>query len=149
MRDFHFLRAATFSLVATTAAFAQQSAKSSFDRSVIPKAAPDPTAKIPTWSKATLSNGAQLYVVERHSLPMVEFSMNFIGGSNQLEPADKTGLGSLTANMMTEGTATRSGDDISNALQMLGTNVSFSIRGEGGAIFFLTLKDKLEPTLTI
>jgi zinc protease len=128
---------------------AQQAAKSSFDRAAIPKPAPDPTAKIPTWSKATLSNGAQLYVVERHALPMIEFSMNFVGGSNQLEPADKTGLGSFTASMMTEGTSAHSGDDISNAQQMLGTNVRFGIGGEGGSVSFLTLKDKFEPTLAI
>jgi len=128
---------------------AAQSLPSSFDRTVIPKPAPDPTAKIPTWTKMTLSNGAQLYVVERHTLPLVQFWMSFIGGSNQLEPADKTGLGSLTASMMTEGTATRSADDISNALQMLGTSVGFGIGGEGGQVVFLALKDKFEPTLAI
>lgn len=128
---------------------AQESLKSSFDRTVVPKAAPDPTIKIPTWSKATLSNGARLYVVQRHTLPMIQFSINFVGGSNQLEPADKTGLGSITANMMSEGTTTRSGDEISNALQMLGTNVGFSIGGEGGSIGFLALKDKFEPVLAI
>src|SRR4051812_39955328 len=79
---------------------AQESLKSSFDRTVVPKPAADPVPKIPTWSKATLSNGAQLYVVERHALPLVYFSVNFVGGSNQFEPADKTGLGSLTASMM-------------------------------------------------
>ena len=87
---------------------AQESLKSSFDRTVVPKPAPDPVPKMPTWTKATLSNGAQLYVVERHALPLVYFSLNFVGGSNQLEPADKTGLGSLTASMMTEGTMMRS-----------------------------------------
>jgi zinc protease len=149
MNRTHITRAIALSLFCASAAFAQESIKSSFDRTVVPKPAPDPAVKIPTWSKATLSNGAQLYVVERHALPIIQFSINFVGGSNQLEPADKTGLGSLTASMMTEGTTTRSGDEISNALQMLGTNIVFSIRGEGGAIEFRALKDKLEPTLAI
>ena len=149
MKRTYVWRAAALAVLGAGSAFAQESLKSSFDRTAIPKAAPDPTAKIPTWSKATLSNGAQLYVVERHTLPIVQFSINFVGGSNQLEPADKTGLGSFTASMMTEGTTTRSGDDISNALQMLGTNVAFGIGGEGGSIGFLALKDKLEPTLAI
>ena len=142
-------RALACSALLGGSAFAQESIKSSFDRTVVPKPAPDPTAKIPTWSKATLSNGAQLYVVERHTLPIVQVSINFVGGSNQLEPADKTGLGSFTASMMSEGTTTRSGDDISNALQMLGTNVGFGIGGEGGSVGFLALKDKFEPTLAI
>jgi zinc protease len=128
---------------------AQQPLKSTFDRTVVPKPAADPTIRIPTWTKMTLSNGAQLYVVERHSLPLIQFSMNFVGGSNQFESADKTGVGSLTASMMTEGTTLRSGDDISNALQMLGTNVGFGIAGESGQVFFRSLKDKFEPTLAI
>lgn len=126
-----------------------QSPKSSFDRSKLPKASADPVAKIPKWTKATLSNGAQLLVVEKHSLPLVQFTMSFVGGSNQLEPADKPGLGSITASMMTEGTTVRSGDDISNALQLLGTSVGFGIGGEGGSVGFRSLKDKFEPTLAI
>lgn len=128
---------------------AAQASKSSFDRKVTPKAGVDPVAKIPTWTKATLSNGAQLLVVERHALPLVSFTMSFVGGSNQIEPADKPGLGSITASMMTEGTTRRSGDDISNALQLLGTSVNFGIGGEGGSVGFRSLKDKFEPTLAI
>jgi zinc protease len=135
--------------LATTASAQTQSLKSSFDRTVVPKPAAPPSVKIPAWSKMTLSNGAQLYVVEKHTLPLISFSMNFVGGSNQMEPADKTGLGSLTASMMTEGTTMRSGDDISNALQMLGTTVGFGIGGETGQVVFRALKDKFEPTLAI
>jgi predicted Zn-dependent peptidase len=140
---------AALCVLSAASAFAQGTLKSSFDRTVIPKAAPDPTPKIPTWTTATLSNGAQLHVVERHSLPMIQFSINFVGGSNQLEPADKTGLGGVTASMMSEGTTTHSGDEISNALQMLGTSVGFAIGGESGSIGLLALKDKFEPALAI
>jgi zinc protease len=142
-------------VVALSATFASAvssqaaSNKSSFDRTVVPKAGADPAAKLPTWTKATLSNGAQLVVVERHALPLISFTMNFVGGSNELEPAAKPGLGSLTANMMTEGTTTRSGDDISNALQLLGTGVGFGIGGEGGSAGFRSLKGNFEPALTI
>jgi zinc protease len=126
-----------------------QSTKSSFDRRALPKPGADPVAKIPAWTKSTLSNGATLVVVERHALPLVSFTMSFVGGSNQIEPADKPGLGSITASMMTEGTTARSGDDISNALQLLGTTVSFGIGGEGGTVAFRALKDKFEPVLAI
>src|SRR4051812_34475650 len=149
MKTTHARRLAALALLFAVPAVAQESNKSSFDRTAIPKPAPDPTAKIPTWTKTTLSNGAQLYVVERHSLPLISFSMTFVGGSNQLEPADKTGVGSFTASMMTEGTTLHSGDDLSNALQMLGTSVGFGIAGENGVVSFRSLKDKFEPTLAI
>lgn len=148
MRIQRTLMAAGLVGCAVTPAFSQGN-KSSFDRTVLPRAGADPVAKIPTWTKTTLWNGATLLVVERHALPLVSFTMSFVGGSNQLEPADKPGLGSLTASMMTEGTTLRSGDDISNALQLLGTTVGFGIGGEGGSIQFRSLKDKFEPTLAI
>ena len=128
---------------------AQTSIKSSFDRRVMPKAGAEPKLNLPTWSKATLSNGAQLVVSERHTLPLISFSIGFIGGANQFEPADKTGLASFTSQMMTEGTTTRTGDEIANALQLLGTSVGFGIGGEAGSISFQSTKDKFGPTLAI
>src|SRR5204863_1564961 len=80
-------------LVTLTTAAHAQTGKSAFDRTIVPKARPDPTVKLPTWTKATLSNGAQLVVVERHSLPLISFTMNFIGGPYQFEAADKPGVG--------------------------------------------------------
>jgi predicted Zn-dependent peptidase len=130
-------------------AHAQKPIKSSFDRTVVPKAGSEPKLNLPTWSKTTLSNGATLVVSERHTLPLVSFSIGFVGGANQYEPADKTGLASFTSQMMSEGTATRTGDEISNALQLLGTSVGFGIGGESGSISFLSTKDKFAPTLAI
>ena len=46
---------------------------------------------------------------------------------NQFEPAEQAGLASLTAAMMSEGTKTRDGEALSNALQLLGTSVSTSV----------------------
>jgi len=134
--------------LASVSTFAQ-AGKSAFDRKAIPTAGVDPVAKIPSWTRTTLSNGAQLIVIERHTLPMVWFQMRFVGGANQIEPTTKTGLGSITASMMTEGTTMRSADEISNALQLLGTNVSFFVGGEGGGVQFRALKDKFVPTLAV
>lgn len=143
-----FLTVAALLAVAVAPA-RSQAGKSSFDRKALPTPGPDPVAKIPQWTKTTLSNGATLIVVERHALPLIHFSMSILGGSNQIEPSDKPGLGSLTASMMTEGTTVRSGDEISNALQLLGTTVQFGIGGESGQVVFRSLKDKFEPTLAI
>jgi zinc protease len=148
MRANQFL-AAAFVIAAFAAPAAGQAGKSSFDRKTTPKAGADPALKIPTWTKTTLSNGAQLIVIERHSLPLVTFDMRFVGGSNQIEPKDKPGVGDVTSSMMTEGTTLRSGDEISNALQLLGTTVSFFVGGEGGGVRFRALKDKFEPVLGI
>jgi zinc protease len=123
--------------------------KSTLDRTVIPAAGSAPELHVPTWTKTTLANGAQLVVSEKHALPLVSFQINFVGGANQFEPADKTGLANLVASMLTEETSHRSGDQIATDLQRLGTNVSAVINPESGRLSFTSTKDKFAPTLAI
>jgi predicted Zn-dependent peptidase len=129
---------------------AQQSLESSFDRTAIPPAGPPPELHIPTWTKATLPDGAELIVAERHELPLVSFQINFVGGSNQYDPADKPGVGAFAAGTLLEGTTHRTGDEISNQLQLLGTQLMpAQFGGESGRFGFLSTRDKFAPTLAI
>jgi predicted Zn-dependent peptidase len=75
--------------------------------------------------------------------------MNFVGGRNQFEDAAKAGTATLTAQMLTEGTATRSGDQFAEAQQLLGTTIQSSISGESGQVSFTALSSKLEPALEL
>jgi len=148
----HAVRALGFALVAfsSTRLSAQVKSKSaSLDRRAIPAAGKTPELHVPTWTKVALGNGAQLVVSEKHGLPLVSFQINFVGGANQYEPAAKTGLANFVASMLTEGTTHRTGDQISNDLQLLGTSVGTSISGESGRMSFLSTKDKFAPTLAI
>ncbi len=120
---------------------------SALDRSAAPTAGPTPELHVPGWSKASLNNGAQLVVVERHSLPLVFININFIGGAYQYEPADKTGLASFETAMLTEGTTSRTGDQLSATMQSYGASIGGNIGGETGAFGFSVLKDKLAPML--
>ncbi len=119
------------------------------DRSQIPTAGPTPQLRVPTWTTATLPDGALLIVSQRHNLPLVSFDIAFVGGADQFEPANERGLASFVASMMSEGTKTRNGDQLSNALQLLGTDVSVGIGEEAGSIGFVSMKDKLQPVLAI
>jgi zinc protease len=129
---------------------AQQSRGTTLDRRVVPVPAGDPVLHVPAWIRTTLANGAQLVVVERHGLPLVSVQVNFVGGANQYETAEKAGLAGFVANQLTEGTAHRTGDQISNDLQLLGTNFNTpSITGESGRLAFTSTKDKLAASLDI
>jgi zinc protease len=75
-----------------------------------------------------LANGATLIVSERHNLPLVSFSITFVGGGNQFEPAGKRGVAAMTSSMLSEGTTTKTGDQISDALQLLGTGIGVGVR---------------------
>lgn len=126
-----------------------QGLASSFDRTVVPAPGPTPALVVPTWATATLANGAELIVAERRSLPLVSVRIDFVGGANHFEPADRTGLASFVASMLSEGTTTRTGDELSAALQLLGTDINAFIGGESGSISFIAMTDQVEPVLEI
>ncbi len=141
------LAAATALLIIVTsvASVAQQP----LDRTKIPTPSANPTLRVPTWTKTQLPNGALLIVSEKHNLPLVSFNISFIGGTNQFETAGKRGVAALTTSMLTEGTTTRTGDQLSDALQLLGTNIGSGISGEEGAISFVSTAKNFDATLAI
>src|SRR5689334_3989315 len=132
-------------LLASVASLAQQT----LDRTKVPPPGPNPALRVPDWTKTQLSNGATLIVSERHNLPLISFTMTFVGGSNQFESESKHGVAAMTSSMLTEGTATKTGDQLSDALQLLGTNVSAGVGAEEGSIGFVSTSKNFEPTLAI
>jgi len=76
-------------------------------RAKAPAAGPVPKFSLPVAEKAQLPNGLTIYLVQRHNLPLVAARLYTISGS-ELNPLDKPGLSGFTADMLTEGTATRS-----------------------------------------
>ena len=139
------LAAALVISLANIAALAQQT----LDRTVVPPAGQTPVLRVPTWTKTQLANGATLTVSERHSLPLVSFTITFLGGANQFEPAGKRGVGSMTASMLSEGTKTKTGDQISDALQLLGTGISSNVGAEEGSMGFVSTAKNFDATLAI
>ena len=139
------LAAALVLSLANIAAVAQQT----LDRTVVPPAGPTPVLRVPAWTKTQLANGATLIVSERHGLPLVSFTITFLGGSNQFEQAGKRGVAAMAASMLSEGTTTKSGDQISDALQLLGTGIGSGVGGEEGSISFVSTAKNFDATLAI
>jgi predicted Zn-dependent peptidase len=139
------LAAALVISVANIAALAQQT----LDRTKQPTAGPTPVLHVPAWTRTQLANGATLIVSERHNLPLVNFSITFVGGANQFEPVERRGVASMTASMLSEGTTTKTGDQLSDALQLLGTSVSAGVGSEEGSVSFVSTTKNFEPTLAI
>jgi predicted Zn-dependent peptidase len=125
------------------------SAQQGLDRKKIPPSGPTPVLRVPAWSKSALANGAELIVSEKHDLPLISLSITFLGGDNQFEPAGRKGVASLTAALLSEGTKTRDGEALSNALQLLGTTVTSNVGGESGSIGFVSTAAKFGATLDI
>lgn len=128
---------------------AMAAAQAPLDRTKIPDPGPTPALRVPSWTKTTLNNGAELIVSEKHDLPLVSFSITFLGGATHFEPAGRQGVASLTAALLSEGTKTRDGEALSNALQLLGTSVSADIGAESGTVSFTSTSAKFPATLEI
>jgi zinc protease len=119
------------------------------DRSITPAPGRSPILRVPRWTRVKLANGAELVVTEKHDLPLVAFSIAFIGGSTSFEPASKIGVASITAEMLSEGTRARSADELSDGQQLLGTSIIATVGAESGTIGFTSLKDRFQPALAL
>jgi zinc protease len=136
------LAAALWVPALATAARAQ-----TLDRTLAPTPGPMPAIVIPRWTRSTLANGAELIVTPKHDLPLVAVSITFVGGADNYEPAGKDGTATFAAQMLSEGTTTRSADQLSDAQQLLGTQIVVGVGGESGQVTFESLADHWEDAL--
>ena len=125
------------------------SAQRPIDRKQLPAPGKTPPLRVPHWTKATLANGAELIVSEKHDLPLVSFSITFLGGASQFEAPGRQGLASLAASMLSEGTKRHDAEALSNALQLLGTSINASVSGESGSVSFVSTTAKFPATLDL
>ena len=81
---------------------------------------------LPKATEATLSNGLTVLIMEDHKLPFVSVEFFMSGAGPLFESADMPGLATITAQMMTEGTKTRTSRQIAEDVEVLGAAVNVS-----------------------
>lgn len=79
----------------------------------------------PLGKRIPLENGMVLLLSEKHDIPMVTVNMAIKAGSTA-EPGDKPGLASITASLLTQGTAKRTASQISREADFIGGSLSTS-----------------------
>lgn len=79
--------------------------------------------KLPRPREGTLANGLHLIVLEDHRTAQVSFQLLIPGAGGFFDPAGATGLASVTASMMREGTASRTTLQISEQLETMAASV--------------------------
>lgn len=100
--------------------------------------------EIPKPDKIVMDNGLTLYLLEDHTLPIVNLSARLACGS-YLEPASLVGLAEMTGSVMrTGGTANMTGDEIDEALEAIGARVETSIGTTAGFASANALSDYSE-----
>ncbi|HUP65314.1 MAG TPA: pitrilysin family protein [Thermoanaerobaculia bacterium] len=118
------------------------------DRSQVPALGGDRAFTTPEVKTARLSNGMDLYVVERNDLPKVAVRLATRAGS-VADPAGKAGTAQLTMATIDMGTKTRKALDIETDLGDLGTSLFGGAGPESSTIGYDVLSRNLGESLQI
>jgi zinc protease len=79
---------------------------------------------LPKPQEADLPNGLHLMVLEDHRLPRVAFQIIIPGAGGYFDPPAMIGLSTYTAQMMREGTTTKTSQQISQELETMAASVN-------------------------
>ena len=123
-------------------------ASTSLDRTAMPDAAPSPTFNPPVPTRATLSNGMRVVIVEKPGLPVVAQGLLLRAGGIT-DPVGKPGIASLTAAMLAEGTGVRTSRQISDEMEFLGSQLRASASREFATLSTETLTSHWQSALDI
>ncbi|WP_202033856.1 pitrilysin family protein [Massilia sp. Dwa41.01b] len=121
---------------------------SAFDRSKEPPYGPTPALKVPQVWNASLGNGMRVVGIENKEVPLVQFEIALDGGL-LLDKLDKVGVANLVARMMTQGTASKTPQELEEAIQQLGATINVSARTEDIRIGVTTLARNYDATLAL
>jgi zinc protease len=110
-------RRATLALVALTIA-----APAAAQRQDPPAPLPARPLQFPAFRETTLPNGLRLIVVENHAHPVVSVNL-LVGSGSASVPAERVGLAGVFAELLPKGTATRSGPELSGAIERTGGSI--------------------------
>ncbi len=123
-------------------------AAGSFDRSVEPAFGEPPALSAPVVRGDTLINGVKVFAIEDRELPIVQFEIRLRGGHLLDDPA-RPGVANLLARTMTEGTASKTPDELEQAIDLLGANVTVTSDAESFVIRGTTLARNYVPTMNL
>lgn len=92
-----------------------------------------PELVTPTIRKAVLDNGLEVYVAERHDLPIVSINVAFAAGSAN-DPPGKAGLAEITYLTLLEGAGDLDALALDEAFADLGTSAFASVSYDGALV---------------
>jgi zinc protease len=89
----------------------------------------EPVFTPPTPTRTTLSNGMGISVIEQRGLPIVAFGVLMDAGASR-DPENLAGLAGFTAQMLPEGTNSKTSQEIAQAFEFIGSRISADGRRE-------------------
>lgn len=117
-------------------------------RSKLPATGTPPVAKFPALQRGTLSNGLTVVLAERHSVPVVQFSLLVNAGYSSDQFA-LPGTASLAMSSLTQGTKKRNALQISDEAAALGAFISAGSDLDKSAVTLNALEENLDASLDL
>jgi len=118
------------------------------DRSKLPPGGAPSTLRIPTSQRTTLSNGMKVVLAERHETPTLNLALQFDAGY-AADYLAAPGTAALTNRMLLEGTAKRTGPQISERNAELGAQISANSSLDTSTVNLAALKMNLDDSLEL
>lgn len=119
------------------------------DRGQMPAVDKTPTTTFPTTTSFTLKNGLPVYLIEQHNLPLIRMNACFDAGYAADFTTQRPGLAYLTATMMMEGTENRSGAELSETLNNLGSTLQVYSRLDKTYLALNSLSSHIDASLDL
>ena len=107
-----------------------------------------PLFAMPAVWQASLTNGLKAYGIDNREIPLVTFDVTIPGG-HYLDPASKAGVASLMAQLMTQGTASKTPAQLEEAIDLLGASISVNSGPEEIRVQARCLARNFAPTLAL
>ena len=104
-------------------------AATTVDRNIMPPPSQEPTFTPPLPVRDRLPNGMGVTVVEQRGMPIVAFGV-LLGTGASADPAELPGLAGLVGDMLPEGAAGKSSQQIANEFEFIGARLSVDSRRE-------------------
>ena len=124
-------------------------AEDNLDRTQMPAVDKTPNTAFPTTKTFTLSNGLPVYLIEQHNLPLIRMHACFDAGYAADHTTQSPGLAYLTGTMMMEGTENRSGEELSEALNNLGSTLQVYSRQDKTYLSLNSLSQRFDASLNL
>jgi zinc protease len=110
-----------------------------------PPAAPrDP--KLPQPVEKVLDNGLRVIVIPKHDIPLVAARL-MVKAGGAADPKGKAGLAGLTASVLTQGTKTKTAEQIARGVEALGATLAATARWDSSVIDTSVMSSNLPKAL--
>ena len=119
---------------------------SAIDRSGPPALGETPTSSMPEVWTDELANGLRVYGIEQRELPLVRFSIRLDGG-HLLDDPEMVGVANLMTDILMEGTAGRTPEELEQAIDDLGASINMFTSSQAITITGNSLARNYERTL--